>query len=153
MIEYEYKTLKDVLYQIAIQAKKDINYMGKKIPFYVRTAQELFFYLKSVTIYRDDPPDVELLQRPKSLFEKNFYGIPGMGDCDCFTILGIASLLALNYELTEIDVILVGRSNKDAVHIYLQVCGENFDLTNETFGIARKYPYLQTIPLSKIWPK
>ena len=68
MITYEYKSLEDVLYQVCAQAKKGVNYMGRKIPSYITTAEQLFIYLSSCTSYRDDPPGTELIQSPESLF-------------------------------------------------------------------------------------
>jgi len=156
LIQYEYINLKDVLYQIGNQAKKDVDFFQKKLPQYITTPQELFLYLSTLTSFKDDPPNVELIQGPKNLFQKNYWGVPGQGDCDCLTTLSICCFLATQIlPVSSIEIVLAGRNKKDAVHIYLSVKDQNglwyaFDLTEPNFGIKRKYPYLQKIPLKKI---
>lgn len=151
MITYEYKDLEDVLYQIVKIARQGANYMAGKIPTYIRTPEQLFIYLSTITDYRDDPPDTELLQSPKSLFEANYWGTPGTGDCDCFTILLLSSLLAMGYDPGRIEIVLAGRSKTVPKHIYLELDGKPMDLTNSFYNYARDYPYLQHIPILKLW--
>jgi len=145
---YPYKSLDDVLHQIKSQALKDVKYMKARLPY--RSLPDLFLYLKSVTSYKNDPKQIELIHRPKSLFENNYHGKPGAGDCDCFTTLGIASLLAAGYKPSEIFITLVGREKTKPRHIYLYVDTTAFDLTNSMLGIERKYPFRQFINLNKI---
>ena len=121
--------------------------MKKHLPARITTPQELFYFLHSLVTYKNDPDNNELLQSPKSLFQKNYHGIPGAGDCDCFTILTISAAKALHFK--NIEIVLAGRNNKEAVHIWTKIAGKNFDLTCAFFGESRKYAYLQTIPLSK----
>ena len=153
MIEYDYISLEDVLFQIAAQAEKDVNWMRSFLPEYIRTPQELFYFLKSITIYQDDPKGFELIQSPKTLLKKNYYGVSGMGDCDCFSTLSICAFLAMGYSPKDFDIVLVGRNRKEAVHIYTKIEDQDFDLTNNFFGYSRNYPFLQIIPFSKIWQK
>jgi hypothetical protein len=47
-------------------------------------------------------------------------------------------------------VVLTGRNNKVPRHIYLNVDGTFFDLTNDIFGEERTYPYKQEIPLLRL---
>lgn len=148
---YEYKTLEDVLYQIVTLARKGVPYMAKKIPSYVGSPEQLFFYLSSHTTYRDDPPNTELLQSPKSLFENNYWGVPGTGDCDCFTILLIASLLAMGADRNSIEIVLAGDKRTIPKHIYITYKGKPMDLTNAFFNYERDYPYLQHIPINDLW--
>jgi len=148
---YEYIDLEDVLYQIVKIAREGVNYMARKIPAYIRTPEQLFIYLSTITNYRDDPPDTELLQSPKSLFEANYWGTPGTGDCDCFTILLLASLLAMGYNPNRIEIVLAGRSKTIPKHIYLTLDGKPMDLTNSFYNYERDYPYLQHIPVPKLW--
>ena len=152
MITYELKSLEDVLRKIGKQAAKDVNWIRPKLPV-ITTVEYIFYWLSNQVYYRDDPPDTELIQSPRSLFENNYYGEPGTGDCDCFTTLSICALVAANVEIDRIAIVLTGRTKTDPVHIYLQVDGIPFDLTNSFFGYERKYPYSQVIPLSKVWPK
>jgi len=149
--QYEYVSLNDVLNKIVQQAKKDVSWMAKQIPANVDNAQNLYYYLQSVTTYRDDPPQTELIQSPKSLFTKNWYGVSGMGDCDCFSCLTICALVAIGYSLKDINIILVGRKPKEAVHIYIEVEGIPFDLTNTFFGETRGYTFFQKIPIFDRW--
>jgi len=148
---YEYKSLEDVLYQIVTIARKGVSYMGKKIPSYIRNEEQLFYYLSSITSYRDDPPNTELLQSPQSLFKNNYWGLPGTGDCDCFTILLIASLLSMGASRHSIEIVLAGNTRNTPKHIYITYNGTPMDLTNTYFNYERDYPYLQHIPISKLW--
>lgn len=151
MITYEYKSLLDVLIQICAQAKKGIFFMGRKIPSHITTSQQLFIYLSGCTSYRDDPPGAELIQSPESLFTKNYWGLPGMGDCDCFTVLAIASALAIGFQIKDLEIVLAGNTRNTPKHIYLTIKGKPFDLTNAFFNTERNYPFLQHIPVSKLW--
>jgi hypothetical protein len=148
---YEYKSLEDVLYQIVTIARKGVPYMGKKIPSYIRNEEQLFYYLSSITSYRDDPPNTELLQSPQSLFKNNYWGLPGTGDCDCFTILLISSLLSMGASRYSIEIVLAGNTRNTPKHIYITYNGTPMDLTNTYFNYERDYPYLQHIPISKLW--
>lgn len=148
---YEYISLEDVLYKIGKISYQGVSYMAKKVPAYVTDAEQLFYYLSSVTTYRDDPPNTELLQSPKSLFEKNYWGMPGTGDCDCFSIMSISALVALGYSINSIEVVLAGNSRNTPKHIYIKVNGKPFDLTNAFYNYERNYPYLQHIPLKELW--
>lgn len=149
--QYEYISLEDVLIRIVKQAKKDVAWMKTQLPNSVKNPQTLYYYLQTVTSYQDDPKDVELIQSPKSLFTKNWYGVPGRGDCDCFSCLTICCLLAMGYKPKDIYIILVGRKPKEAVHIFIEVDNQAFDLTNTFFGEIRKYPYYQKINIFDLW--
>lgn len=151
MVTYEYISLEDVLFQIVKIAREGVRYLEKKIPTNISTAEQLFYYLSSITTYRDDPPNTELLQSPQSLFENNYWGSPGVGDCDCFTILFISSLLALGYPRDSIQIVLAGNSKTVPKHIYCKLDGVPYDLTNSYSGYERDYSYLQHIPISKLW--
>jgi len=148
---YEYKSLEDVLFQIVKTARKGSNYMARKIPSYIGDAEQLFYYLSSITTYRDDPPNTELLQSPKSLFENNYWGLPGTGDCDCFTILLISSLLGMGASRDDIAIVLAGDTRKTPKHIYITYQNIPMDLTNTYFNYERNYGYLQHIPINQLW--
>jgi transglutaminase-like putative cysteine protease len=151
MITYEYKSLEDVLFQIVKIARQGVSYMEKKIPASISTPEQLFYYLSTITDYRDDPPNTELLQSPQSIFENNYWGNPGTGDCDCFTILFISGLLALGVPRSSIEIVLAGNTRNVPKHIYSKVNGVPYDLTNGYSGYERDYAYLQHIPISKLW--
>lgn len=61
-------------------------------------AKQIFDHLKSRVTYKADPPNVELLQSMPSLFNDNYWGKSGWGDCDCFTITACAVLLENNFK-------------------------------------------------------
>jgi len=92
----------------------------------------------------------------KSLFTDNYWGRPGYGDCDCFTITACAVLLVNGYKTgytlygngaqpTHIaaDVYLFANSRMKAVP---------FDLTAPEFGRVRSYLWQQNhvLRLSKL---
>lgn len=128
------------------QALEGVPYMRKHLPSGM-DREELFDYLKNRITYKHDPKGIELVHTPKSFFEDNFHGSPGSGDCDDFSVLGIAALKAQGVPEGKINVVLTGRSKKTPRHIYLSVDGQIFDLTNDRIGEERTYPYKQEIPL------
>ncbi len=111
--------------------------------------EQLFNQLKLLTTYKNDPKGVELLQSVETLFDNNFWGSPGHGDCDCFTILTLACCYANNWN--DNYIILKGRSKKAPVHIYsackFQGKLYTMDLTNTFVNIERDYPLTQKIKL------
>jgi hypothetical protein len=133
-----------------MQALEGVSYMKRKIPRYIEKPQDLFYYLKDNTTYKHDPKGIELIHTPQSFFEDNYHGKPGAGDCDDFTATGIAALKAIGVPEAKIKVVLTGRNNKVPRHIYLNVDGTPFDLTNDIFGEERSYPYKQEIPLLRL---
>jgi hypothetical protein len=78
----------------------------------------------------------------QTLFENNYYGKPGYGDCDCFTIAYTAACLAQNI---PICIVLAGRKKNQFVHIfnYVKFMGSwvPADLTQPIFDNERHYPY------------
>jgi hypothetical protein len=133
-----------------MQALEGVSYMKRKIPAYIEKPQDLFYYLKDNTTYKHDPKGIELIHTPQSFFEDNYHGKSGAGDCDDFTATGIAGLKAIGVPEAKIKVVLTGRNNKVPRHIYLNVDGTPFDLTNDIFGEERTYPFKQEIPLLRL---
>jgi len=131
---------------IKLQAMEGLPYVKKNIPAGLNNEQ-LFNYLKDRVIYKHDPKGIELVHTPVSLFEDNYHGKSGAGDCDDFTMLSIAALKAQGVPESKIDVVLTGRNKRQPRHIYLAVDGQPFDLTNDQIGEERTYPYKQLIPL------
>lgn len=147
MKQYNYISLRDVLTQMIRQAEKDVLWMKGQIPSYINSPAQLFYWLESITSYQDDPENIELIQSPRSLFEKNWYGVPGRGDCDCFTVLTICCLLAMGYKRSDIYIKLVGRTRSLPKHVYVEFQGTPFDLTNPVYGYERNYPYCDLISI------
>jgi hypothetical protein len=142
-----YKDLNHALKLFRAQVIESIPYAIENFPA-LSSPEKIFNYLKLRTTYKKDPPGTELFQTLQTLFDNNFHGIPGAGDCDCFTIAGLATLIANGF--TDCGILLAGRNPFCAVHIY--VYGNRngkryyFDLTNRTFDYERYYPYKQHIP-------
>ena len=129
------------------QISESIPYALSELPSF-QSPEEAFKYLRSITTYKKDPKGVELFQTLPTLINKNYHGVSGAGDCDCFTIAAIATLLANGY--TNCGIVLVGRSPLVPVHIYayVDIDGKRryFDLTNKKFDYERHYPFRQEIP-------
>lgn len=129
------------------QARRSVPFARRFLPRGKMTPAELFDYLKSETVYINDPEGIELLQSMPTLFsEKNIHGIYGAGDCDCFTLASLACFKAKRF--TNYRIVLVGRSKSAPVHIYSELNGKPFDLTNNTYGAERNYPFKQVLPIS-----
>jgi len=120
------------------------------------TPEEIFYKLKEITTYYEDPDGNELLQETATLLNlngRNYHGMAGYGDCDCFTITALAVLYCAGYR--NLFVTIVGRSSSQPpVHIFPCVFLANrsrlytFDLTQDKFNTARKYPYYQRLKFS-----
>ena len=132
------------------QSLEGVGYMKKKLPSYLSEPSDLFYYLKDRVTYKHDPKGIELIHSPQSLFEDNYHGKPGSGDCDCFSALSIAALKAMGVPEAKIKVVLTGRNKNIPRHIYLSVNNTPFDLTNDLYGEERTYPYKQEIPLARL---
>ena len=145
-----YKSLIHTLKSLKNQSIEGVGYMKKQIPSYLSEPRDLFYYLKDKITYQHDPKGIELIHSPQSLFEDNYHGKPGAGDCDCFTALSIAALKAMGVPEAKIKVCLTGRSKTVPRHIYLSVNNTPFDLTNDLYGEERPYPYKQEIPLKRL---
>jgi hypothetical protein len=104
--------------------------------------KDIFYFLKRNTIYKNDPPGIELLQSMQTLFTNNYYGRPGMGDCDCFVISYTAACLSQGIPCC---IVLAGRKKNQFVHIlnYVQFHGSwvPADLTEPVFDQERPYSY------------
>ena len=111
--------------------------------------EQMFKALKNMVTYKNDPPGTELLQSVPTLFKNNYWGIPGAGDCDCFSILVLAMCVAHGWNKQEI--ILAGRNKLMPVHIWTVVYFEGkryaMDLTNAYCNVERKYKFIQVLPV------
>jgi len=116
------------------------------------TPAEIFYLLKKELQYVPDPAGRELLQQLDTLLNtngRNFHDKPGAGDCDCFTIAGLAVLINAGY--TDLQVVIAGRIQQAPVHIWLRVKEHesapwlNFDLTQKQFNTYRYYKFHQTL--------
>jgi hypothetical protein len=146
----DYHSLEETLLCLKEQVVDSIPYAQQHIPKF-NSPEEVYNWLKSRTTYVNDPHGIELLQSLPTLLSGSRLGVPGGGDCDCFTIAALAALAANGF--TETYVILVGRSANVPVHIYAGVEEDGeivpFDLTNEFYGEERtNYKYQQILPFT-----
>ena len=140
-----YKNLYHTIQMLGKQIEYSIPYAETFCPIDT-TPKELFWILKQNTTYKNDPPGVELLQSMPSLFEDNYWGIPGAGDCDCFTIATAACCLVSNI---PVRLVVVGNSTQAPSHIYCEVYDNGkwtpFDLVNSYYGHTKEYTYKRVI--------
>jgi hypothetical protein len=96
--------------------------------------------LKNAVEYKSDPPGVELLQTLPTLLTNNYWGKPGLGDCDCFTIAFTSCCIVKNI---PVKIVLCGHKKGEYSHIYnlaeMNKAWFEADLTQPAFGSARKY--------------
>lgn len=145
-----YPSLEKSLGHLKIQVLDSIYYCKNWLPSYVNDPDEIFNYCKNRIIYKKDGKN-EVFQTAQTMFENNYHGIKGAGDCDCFTILLLACFCAKNYK--DFGIVLAGRNPHNAVHIYAYCIynGNKYylDLTNECFNFERYYPYKQEIKFKR----
>lgn len=107
--------------------------------------ESMFKTLKEVITYKNDPVGTELLQSVPTLFNANYWGRSGAGDCDCFSILALSMFCANGFNKKRI--VLAGRSKLAPSHIWTMVYYNgkwyDFDLTQPYFNTRRKYKYIQ----------
>jgi len=145
--EYYYKTADQAVMAIAAQAQKDINFIRRRFPFR-GDLNQAFKMLKKQLTYTEDPAQVELIQRPRTLLSKlNELGGPGYGDCDDFTTLAISYALAHNIPAF---IVLAGNGPQPG-HVYAVLYDENeerwrkFDLTAPVIDVTNKYNHLYKV--------
>ena len=76
-----YQDINQTLKGIHRQVCDSLDYCVNNMPVY-KDPVAMFYGLKPLIKYKNDPPGVELLQTVPTLFENNFHGTPGAGDCD-----------------------------------------------------------------------
>ncbi len=154
-----YKNLTHSLRLLKGQIIEGIDYSKTHQPKF-DSPEKIFNYYKARTQYRNDPKrgdnvngviyqdDTELFQTLPTFIENNVHGRTGLGDCDDFTIAALTTLLANGF--LNSGIVLVGRSPRNAVHIYAytEINGKRkyLDLTNKYFNQVRFYPYVQHVP-------
>ena len=147
---FKYKDINQVMYYMNIQIYSGVNFAGELFPY--MNPEKLFYFLRSLVIYKDDPKNNELLMSPQTFAtKKNYWGVPFMGDCDDYTIFVTAYCI---YYKIPCKIVLAGRSKKAPVHIYNLVKYEGkfvpFDLTNSFFNFERDdYKYFQKIKVNE----
>jgi hypothetical protein len=144
VITVPYTDINATMRGIRTQVIDSIDYVCENLPSY-STLESMFNSLKSMVTYKNDPPGVELLQSVQTLFEQNYWGIPGAGDCDCFTILVLTACLCNGWN--EQRIVLAGRNKLAPVHIWSEVKHNGkwyaMDLTQPFINSTREYKYKQ----------
>lgn len=147
-----YVDINDTLRHIRLQVKEGIDWSKTNIPNFTSPI-DLYYWLRIRTTYKNDPEGIELLQSAPTLFENNFHGIPGAGDCDCFSILTLTALNKQKFKSTP-WIKLAGRNKNFPVHIWAgtDIKGEEIalDLTNKKPYEERPYTYIQKIYFNKL---
>lgn len=129
---------------IHTQVCDSLEYCVNNMPTYDNPRQ-MYYGLLSMVKYKNDPPGIELLQSVPTLFDNNYWGISGRGDCDCFSILVLSLCVAHGW--MDQRIVLAGRSKVYPVHIFTQVKHNGtwytMDLTYKLFDAHRSYPFYQ----------
>ena len=142
-----YRDINQVMRAIRHQVINSVEYCYSNLPR-LNSPYQLWQALKPRVTFVHDPEKVELLQTAKTLFENNYHGQPGAGDCDCFAILVVACCVVQGW---PVDIVLAGNSRTAPSHIYCYVHDGNqrftFDLTQPRFNQERQYKIYQTLPI------
>lgn len=130
---------------IRTQVIDSINFYLEEMPIF-DDPEQMFNNLKNYVIYKNDPDGIELLQSAETLLTKNnYWGVPGMGDCDCFSILVLTACIC--HKWNKQRIVLAGRSKIAPVHIWTEVYYKgkwySMDLTQKLFNTTRPYKFIQ----------
>jgi len=141
----KYTDINAVMRGVRIQVIDSLDFCVNEMPRF-DNPEQMWNSLKNMVVFKHDPPGVELLQSVPTLMQNNFWGVPGAGDCDCFTILVLSMCIANGWN--DQRIVLAGRSKRAPVHIWSEVKWEGtwycMDLTQPFFNYPRKkYTYYQ----------
>jgi hypothetical protein len=129
---------------IRTQVIDSLDYCVNEMPTF-SDPESMFNGLKAMITYKNDPPGIELLQSVPTLFEQNYWGKRGAGDCDCFSILALAMCIVHGWNTQQI--VLAGRSKLAPVHIWTRIKYNgkwyDIDLTQPYFNTCRDYKFVQ----------
>jgi hypothetical protein len=142
----EYTDINATMRGILTQVIDSLDYCVNNMPRY-SDPQQMYNNLLTMVKYKNDPEGIELLQSVPTLFEANYWGVPGSGDCDCFSILVLSMCCAHGWN--DQEIILAGRSKISPVHIWTRVKHGgrwyDMDLTQRLFNSTREYKYKQAL--------
>ncbi|NBT88368.1 MAG: hypothetical protein EBT51_08720 [Flavobacteriaceae bacterium] len=140
-----YRNIAHTVEMMGKQIEASIDFANDFVPIDT-DPKELFWILRQNTTYKNDPPGVELLQSMPSMFEDNYWGIPGAGDCDCFTISAVACCLVADIPCR---IVIVGNNSEAPSHVYAEVLDNGkwtpFDLVNPYYGQTKPYAFKKII--------
>jgi hypothetical protein len=139
-----YTDINATMRAIRTQVIDSLDYCVNEMPSF-NDPESMFKTLKQVIKYKNDPQGVELLQSVPTLFDQNYWGVSGAGDCDCFSILALSMFCANDFKKKRI--VLAGRNKLAPCHIWVQVNYQgiwyDFDLTQPYFNTRRSYKFIQ----------
>ena len=144
-VDVPYIDLEHTLRCLKIQVIDSIDFVKNFIPNNIQSPCGLFYFIKPQVKYKKDPRNIELIQEAETLMNRG-----GMGDCDCFTVLGLAANYVCGFN--PLYVSLVGNTRMAPSHIYLEVLDPikkqivPFDLTNPRYNMERSYKFKQRLP-------
>ena len=141
----KYTDINAVMRGVRIQVIDSLDFCVNEMPRF-ENPEQMWNSLKNMVVFKHDPPGVELLQSVPTLMQNNFWGVPGAGDCDCFTILVLSMCIANGWN--DQRIVLAGRSKRAPVHIWSEVKWRGswvcMDLTQPFYNYPRKkYTYYQ----------
>lgn len=146
--DYNYVSLRNTLNMLDRQIEVSIPFARDFCANVAQNPYSLFRFLKTQVTYQDDPPGIELIQSMPSLFLDNYYGVPGMGDCDCFSVAACASMLALGIPTGY----TIFGNGKWPTHIcadsYYQGQHTYFDLVAPSLGVVKPYKWSESFRLT-----
>lgn len=144
-----YKDINQVMQYMNVQIYEGLRFCQD---FSTMTnTKDLYNTLNTLFIYKNDPPDIELIMSPETFAtSNNYWGSAYMGDCDDFVTFITSYCIAHNIKC---EIVLAGRSKKAPVHIYNMVEYEDkmipFDITNRLFNYERDgYKYKQILKVN-----
>ena len=147
-LKVPYQNIDQTLKGIHTQVVDSLEYCANNMPVYPDPVS-MFYGLKQLIKYQNDPPGVELLQSVPTLFENNYWGKSGAGDCDCFSILVLSMACVHNFGPQRI--VLCGRSKIAPVHIFTQLkvngTWKTLDLTRPLYNTHKPYKFYQHLPV------
>ena len=139
VLKIPYQDINETLKGLHIQVCDSLDYCAQNFEY--KNPRQMYYDLLPKIIYKNDPPGTELIQSVPTLFENNYWGTSGMGDCDCFSVLTLAIGSVNKWKQR---IVLCGREYSAPVHIFTQVfwngAWRTVDLTDRLYDTHRKYP-------------
>ena len=140
-----YRNISHTIEMMGRQIEESLDYARDWTPVQTNP-KELFWIMRQNLTYKNDPKGIELLQSMPSMMDDNYHGVPGAGDCDCFTIAAIACCKAADIPCR---IVIVGNSAAAPSHVYAEVLDDGvwtpFDLVNPWYGQTKEYAYKKII--------
>jgi hypothetical protein len=145
-LRIKYPGLKKTLQYLIVQSAISVDYCQNRFGTN-NDLQKIWNIGNQNLIYEHDINNIEQIQSVGTLFENNIHGKPGAGDCDCFTVFGVAMLAANNYKLDRTKIVLQGNKAASPSHVLFLYDDKIFDFTEPTWGSIRDYKFYQILDI------